>query len=416
MSVTLDPPKAGARYIWLLIAAQFGVYLAYVTPIALSLAIRVDQLAPGQTEYLGYVIGAGGITTVLVAPIAGMLSDRTRSRLGRRRPYFIVCTALGTIALLVLAQAPSIFVLGVGWVLAQAGWGTISSLMLASLADQLPEAQRGRVSGLGGMVSQLAPVLGAVLAGSMSGNALLLFFVPGAVGVITMLLFICLVREPDSRDLPLSEPLTAASVLRTYVFDPRTQPDFAWNWLGRFLFFFGLTFNTTFTAYFLADRLHVSVAEVAGTVATIGAGGVLAAIAGAMGGGLLSDRLHRRKAFVLVAAAVFSAGAVTMAFTHTLAIIVAASILGNLGIGIFASVDQAIALDVLPDRDTDAGRYMGVYAYSNTIAQGVAPLIAPLFLAIGAADGKNYTLLYLIAAAFTIVGGLTIVTRVQHVR
>ncbi|SNS68906.1 hypothetical protein SAMN05216276_10146 [Streptosporangium subroseum] len=54
--------------------------MAFVTPIAISLAIRVTQLAPGHEEYLGYIIAA-----VLAAPLFGMLSDRTRTRLGRRR-------------------------------------------------------------------------------------------------------------------------------------------------------------------------------------------------------------------------------------------------------------------------------------------------------------------------------------------
>ena len=52
-------PKVGAKYIWFMVLAQFGVFMAFITPIAISLAIRVQALAPGHAEYLGYITGAG---------------------------------------------------------------------------------------------------------------------------------------------------------------------------------------------------------------------------------------------------------------------------------------------------------------------------------------------------------------------
>ncbi|WP_198653586.1 MFS transporter [Actinocorallia populi] len=411
-------PEVGTSYIWLMVCAQFGVFMAFVTPIAISLAIKVEQLAPAHEEYLGYITGAGGITAVLAAPLFGMLSDRTRSRLGRRRPYLIAMTAVGLGALPVMALAPSIPVLGLGWVLAQLGWGTVLSLLTASQADRLPESQRGKVSGMVGVVQQLAPIAGALLGGGLAGSHLLLFLVPGAVGVVAMVLFICFVSEPDNRRATLSfEPLTPRSLARTYVFDPRRSPDFAWNWLGKFLFMSGLTFNTTFTAFFLADRMDTTVEEVAGTVALLAGGGIVATMLGALGGGLLSDRLHRRRVFVLVGGCVYAAGAVLMALAPDLPLIVAGAALGNLGLGVFAAVDQALMLDVLPERETGAGRYTGIYNFSTSIPQGLAPLVAPAFLLIGASEGeKNYTLLYFAAAALTLLGGLVIAQRIKSVR
>jgi len=413
-----EPPRAPASYVWMVVAATFGVYMAFVTPIAYSLAVKVSQLAPDNEEYLGYVTGAGGVAAVLAAPFFGRLSDRTRSRLGRRRPYFIAGTVIGVLALVIMASAPSMVVLGVGWVLAQASWGTILSLLLASQADRLPMSQRGRVAGLSGIVQQLAPVTGVLLSGALIGNNLLLFLVPGVVGVVAMTLFVLLVREPDSRGLDLpSEPLSLSSMVRTYTFSPRRNPDFAWNWFGKFLFVIGLTFNTTFTTFFLADRMDATVEEVAGLVAVLGGAGVVAGMLGAIGGGFLSDRLRRRKAFVLAGAVVFSAGVVLMAMTHSMPLIITGAVLGTFGIGMFSAVDQALALDVLPERETDAGRYTGIYGFSTSIPQAIAPLIAPLFLAVGASGGdKNYTLLYLVAAAFTLAGGLVVVLRVKSVR
>ncbi|MEV6158289.1 MFS transporter [Nonomuraea sp. NPDC052129] len=211
--------------------------------------------------------------------------------------------------------------------------------------------------------------------------------------------------------------MTISALARTYIFSPRQSPDFAWNWLGKLLFMSGLTFSSTFTAFFLAARMGVSVKEVAGLVAGIAGGSILAAVAGAIGGGFLSDKLRRRRMFVLVGACVFATGGVVMALSPSIPLIIVGAVLSNLGIGVFSAVDQALMLDVLPDREADAGRYTGIYGFANTVAQGIAPLIAPIFLAIGATGGeKNYALLYFIAAAFTVAGGLVVLLRVKSVR
>jgi MFS family permease len=120
----------GPGYIWLKVLASFGTYLVFVTPIAFSLALRVEQLAPGNAEYLGYLTGIASIAGLVWSPVLGARSDRTRSRLGRRRPYLLAGAAVSLFAMLVMAWAPSILLLGVGWTLASIGWGAVVSALL----------------------------------------------------------------------------------------------------------------------------------------------------------------------------------------------------------------------------------------------------------------------------------------------
>ena len=419
LSAEVEAPETqvGRRYIWLMVLAQFGVFVAFITPLAISLAIKLSQLAPGRDEYLGYITGAGALAVMLAGPFLGIASDRTRSRIGRRRPFMIGGMALGVISLIVMATAPNVIVLGAGWVLAQLGWGQVLSNLQISTADRLPESQRGRVAGLTGFATQIAPVIGVGIAGILAADNLLLFLVPGAVGVVLVSLFVLFVHEDDSRGMEFPEDLSIRTFLSKLIFDPRQYPDYAWNWLGRFLFYFGLTLNTTFTAFFFASRLGVSVTEVAGTIAILSLGGIFAVTLGALGGGFLSDRLRRRRVFVLSSGLIFGAGAVVMAFAGDLPMLVVGSLLGSLGIGMFSAIDQALLLDVLPERGTDAGRFMSIIGFATSIPQAVAPLVAPMFLALGvsAAGEKNYLLLYLIAAACTVCGGL-VVLRIRSVR
>lgn len=411
-----DLPKVSAKYIWLMVLAQLGVFIAFITPIAISLAVKVSQVTPGQEQNLGYILGAGSLVVMLTGPMLGTLSDRTRTSLGRRRPFIIAGTALGLVSLIVMATADSIVVLALGWVLAQLGWGQALAGLNSSQADRLPESQRGKVSGLVGFANQIGPVVGVVSAGSLMTNNMLLFLVPGIVGVVTCLLFVLFVREESSKSLVFEDRLSLRLIASKYLYNPKQYPDFSWNWLARFLFYFGLTLNTTFTAFFMASRLGVSLQEIAGVIATIGGIGILATTVGAIGGGFLSDRIRRRKPIVLAAAIIFASGIVAMAFAHDMPIIVVGSVLTSIGIGGFSAVDQALLLDVLPEKKTNAGRFLGITGFATSIPQAAAPLIAPLFLTIGAtAAEKNYTLLYLVAAGITLLGGV-VVLRIKSVR
>ncbi|MGO7984218.1 MFS transporter, partial [Rhizobium johnstonii] len=78
-----------------------------------------------------------------------------------------------------------------------------------------------------------------------------------------------------------------------------------------------------------AQRLDKPVSEVAGTVAIIGLLGIVAAVVGAIGGGWLSDKLRRRKLFVLIGAVLFAAGAVIEATAFTMPALIAGAVLMN---------------------------------------------------------------------------------------
>lgn len=407
--------RVNSRYIWLMVLAQFGVFMAFITPLAISLTIRVNGLAPGHPEYLGYITGAGALFVMLTGPFMGIWSDRTRSRYGRRRPFMVGGIAVGVVSLVVMALAPTVLLLGLGWILAQWGWGTALGNLQNSTADRLPESQRGKVAGLTSFATQVAPVFGVIVAQFFTGDPLLLFLIPGAVGVVSVLLFVFLVHEDDSRGLP-REPITGRQLLAKYVYNPAQHKDFSWNWLARFLFYFGITLNTTYTAYFFADRLGITVEEVAGVIAMLGLGGVLAVTAGAIGGGFMSDRFKRRRLFVMLGGVIMAAGMVTQAFAGDLTVLVVGSLTASMGLGLFAAVDQALLLDVLPERETDAGRFMAITGFATSIPQSVAPLVASAILLVGVTgEERNYTLLFVIAGALVVLAGLA-VTRIRSVR
>jgi MFS family permease len=412
-----DRPKVSTAYMWLIVLATFGAMTALVGPIGYSLAVLINRIAPNNQEYLGYVTGVGALVVVLLGPLVGVLSDRTRSRFGRRRPWLIGLTLTGLAGLLIVSFASQLWIAILGWAVTQFGFGIAALQLTSSQGDRLPESQRGRVAGLTGVATMLAAIVGVTLASAFATSDVLLFLVPGIFGAILILLFVAFIKEPDTRNSPLAAKVTIRTLLAGYGYSIKKYADFSWNWLGRFFFNFGVTLASTFTTFFFAAKLGMPVTEIGSLIAITGLLGIVGTVGGAALSGFLSDKLKRRKAFIIFAGALYAAGTVVSAAAPDMTGLLIGMFIMNFGLGIFSAVDGAICLDVLPEQDTQAGRFVAITQFSTSIPQFSAPLIAPVFLLIGVASGQsNYPLLYVIAGAFALIGGLIILLRVRGAR
>jgi MFS family permease len=95
-----------------------------------------------------------GVTQIVV----GGLSDRTRTRLGRRRPFMLGALPVTALALLLLATRPPVWVAIGGLVLMTTALAVAYGPYLALLVDLVPSELRGRVGGVqaaANMIGQL---------------------------------------------------------------------------------------------------------------------------------------------------------------------------------------------------------------------------------------------------------------------
>jgi MFS family permease len=122
--------------------AFMSTNLVFLTPLLVTLPLRVNSLvgikqAPSS---LALVAGIGALVAMFGNPFFGRMSDRTSSRLGMRRPWMVIGLVGGTLGILIVALAPNIPVILVGWCTAQ----TVFNALLAALVAVLPDQVRAR--------------------------------------------------------------------------------------------------------------------------------------------------------------------------------------------------------------------------------------------------------------------------------
>ncbi|WDF74373.1 MFS transporter [Novosphingobium sp. KACC 22771] len=388
--------------------AQCGNWLGLITPVTLTIAIRLAEIADParKMSQLGLVLGVGALASIIATPIWGHISDHTSARIGRRKLWMIVGVAGGGAGLLLMSATHDITLFGLGWVIAQIGFNANQAALNALLPDKVPEAQRGRVSGLLGLTIIVAVVLGTFLTQFTADNAYLLFLAPWLGTVLSLAMILPMFQ--DSPAPAFSE--TAAGIgrfLLSFRVDPREHPDFYWAWLSRFLVVMGIAYLQAYSVYFLSDRLKQPMSEVPRLIFINGSIGAVITLVISPAAGWLSDRMGRRKPFVFVAAVIGAAGLVATGMAQSVIQFLIGSAIAGIGISVYYAVDLALVAAVLPDPDSSA-KDMGIFQIANTLPQSLAPVIAPAFLVIGGVPGGNYPAVFIAASAFALLGAVAI--------
>jgi MFS family permease len=171
----------------------------------------------------------------------------------------------------------------------------------------------------------------------------------------------------------------------------------------------GLATLLTYQVFYLLDKVGITPAAVPGTMLKSTLISTVTTVLGSVLGGWLSDRMARRKIFVLVSAVIYGIGLAVIGTAPDLDAFLWGIAVCGLGQGVYLAVDLALVAEVLPDKQGGAAKGIGIISLANNIPQSLAPAIAPLFLAIGVAGtGRNYTALFGMAAVFAVLGALAV--------
>ncbi|MES2056363.1 MAG: MFS transporter [Pseudomonadota bacterium] len=394
----VDEPRAAVKWPWVaaISAANFGLWVALFGPIQLLLGVQSQAISPEhKVAVLGIVTAAGAVCSLIANPLFGALSDRTVSRFGRRLPWVFLGAVGGASSLVLLATAQSVTVMVIGWCLAQVSLNAMFAAVVAAVPDQVPVAQRGSVGGWLGIAQILGLVCGVAAAEAALPSIAAAYLMCVAILIVAALPYLML-----RRDLVLDRRLRPAFAWKPFLagfwIDPRLHPDLGWAWMTRFAINLVYAVGTLYLLYYLGDVMHRT--DPAGDVVTMTAVNVVTMVLVMIPAGLLSDRLGRRKIFVMVAGILLACGmAVLAAGPGWTGALIAAAILGA-GFGIYTSVEFALITQVLPSA-ADRGRDLGVINVANALPQVLAPAIAALVVSY-----FGYPMLYALSACLALCG------------
>ncbi|MER6129873.1 MFS transporter [Streptomyces sp. NPDC001795] len=389
--------------------ANGAIWVGWFGPLQILLASQAKDFAPGsgmsKETMLAWVTGIGATVSLVANPFFGALSDRTTARRGRRTPWIVAGTAGGALSLLLLAGAGGVWTMTAGWCLVQLTLNAAFAAVTAAVPDRVPRLQRGAVGGWLGAAQILGVVGGTGLATAAGGIGA--GYVACAVFTVAGVLPYVLRYEDLHLAVEDRPPWSWRGFLAGFWLSPRRHPDLGWAWLTRFLINLSNSLVLLYLLYYLRDRLHYRDPDQGVLILTAVNG--LTLMATVVVGGVWSDRVGRRKPFVIWSGVLMAVATAALSAWQTWpGAIVAAALLG-VGFGVFTSVDFALMTDVLP-KAMDRGKDLGVINVANALPQVAAPaLAAPIVTYLG-----GYRVLYVVSAVIGLAGAV-LVRRIRAV-
>jgi len=435
-----------------------------LTPIILP--HMVQQFVPEalKNTYYGGLRTAGLIVAILVQPLAGMLSDRSTLRWGRRRPFILLGTILDLVFLTLVALSGDYWMLFIAVLFLQFSSNIAHGALQGLIPDLVPEGQRGRASGVKAVMELLPVVLLPLLGIGVLVDQGRIW---AAISVVMIALSVAMLLTMTVREEPLREepempikPRVARIVLLTFIFVVATSvfgglvgfvgallmergvlrlvavglaglvamagaiivgvwlsvrvgigegverhSSFVWWVVNRLLFFAAATSIQGFAQYFLRDVLKVPNPAQATTVlmAVLGVFTVIAALAG----GFLADRFGRKRLLILTGV-VAGAGTFLLLFSVNILMVYLSGFFIGVAAGVFVTTNWALGTDLVPPEE--AGRYLGISnlagAGAGVVGAGIGGPLADFFNM--SSPGLGYLVVFAIYGVSFLLSSVTL--------
>jgi len=416
-----------------------GLHMATSTLTPIILPYLVALFVPEEVKgtALGALRSLGLMVSLLVQPTAGLLSDRSTRRWGRRRPFILVGTLLDLVFLALIGSSQNYWGLFAAVLLLQFSSNVALGAMQGIIPDLVPQEQRGRASGVMAIMQLLPIVLTAFTTARLvsAGQVWSAILVVMAFLLATMLITVLAVREEPLR-LGVVKPISLALVRiarLTLIFvgvttlsgglvgfvgkalagrgtlqlvsvglaglvamagaiiagawlsvrvgigeESHEYPSFAWWVVNRLLYLTAVGSIPAFALYFLQNVTDAPIDPVAAgnLMMVVGISTLLAALPG----GWLADKIGR-KPLVMLAGLAAAIGTFLLFFAHNMTLVTICGVIIGISAGFYMSTSWALGIDLVPG--AEAGRYLGISnlagAGAGIVGSGIGGPMADFF-------------------------------------
>ncbi|PTQ64180.1 MFS transporter [Sphingomonas sp. PP-CE-3G-477] len=372
--------------------AYVGGVVGYLPLLTLLLPIKVDAVVTaiggaGRLDVLTVIVVAGALAASVSNIAFGWLSDRSVARGRGRRGWLaggFVATAIAYAAMAV-ASTPIALILAV--VAFQVAVNAVLAPLLAIMADEVPDAQKGVAGGLLAVASPVASALAALLvATALLSETLRLAIVPVVVACCIVPLLLT-PAQPIAR-IGTTSPIEAVRRDLALAWSARLFVQVAGSALFVYLFYYLESIAPSVAPGRIAARMGM-VMIVAYTVPL-----PIAVLIGR-----LADRSGRTKPFLFAATLVAASGLCGMAFANDFTRGAVAFCVYTAGASVFLALHASFAMQLLPN-PLHRGRDLGLLNLTNTLPGLLGPTLTWAL-----ATPTDFDAVMLVLAALTLCGG-----------
>lgn len=377
----------------------------YIVMNSLFLPAMLQHLdAPNKIKLVALFSTCGMIVAALSNMIAGALSDKTKSRFGKRAPWLVGGAFVFMLAMIGASLSPTVPVLLIAWMIGQAALNFIVAPMVAWI-DFAPEDGRGTASSAYGGLGMALGNNGFNVVGALFLSQYRLgFIIFGIFTFIGTLIAAFIVHEPSNLDTidhesaGEKEKLSFAEIKHIF---PKWSigRDYYLALIGKLLQGVGNFAITGYILYIMTDFLHRG-DQTQSSIQLINI--IMLAFGIFMGfvAGPVSDKLKILKYPVGFSTIFLAAGALCLFFFRNSFGLITYALCAGIGMGMWNSLDNLLNLEVIPDKNRVAF-FLGVYNLGNTITQAIAPVLAAAVISL-----FGFSAIFLVSFVFSLVGGI----------
>lgn len=372
---------------------------------AVLLPNQLTLLDPdNKVANLGLISSVSLLAVIFVQPLVGALSDRTRSRWGRRTPWILAGGLLTAASLSGMGFLQSVLLILLLACVIQAGSAMLTAPLAALIADRYEVNRRGMVSAFIGFGLNAGYAVGVLLAAMLAFNLPLAYVTFGAGLAVILVAFLVVARDRPNTTMPI-EPFNLARFLLSFWVNPIKNRDFAWAFVARFLYILAFFISQNYLFFILTDYIGLSLDGANTEIGILGIVALFPAVIAGYATGVLSDRLGRRKVWLYIACVFTVAGyAVLIAMPNVPGAYIM-TVLVNIGFGMYLASDAVLMTLVLPNVEGAAAKDLGILNLATLLGQSLSAIVAAF--AITALGG--YVALLVVGSIIAVIGALAVI-------
>jgi maltose/moltooligosaccharide transporter len=352
---------------------------------------------------IGFIMTWDNYLNMFIQPVVGERSDRTRTRLGRRKPWMLVGAPLAALFFILVPAMGSVVGIMFAILLTNLSMALFRAPTIALLGDLFPAHQRSTANGIINLMGGIGSILAFVVGGLLYKLGRITPFAFGSLVMLAAItLVILLVKEPQAPESAAQDAAPAASDSEGGFLSNLGQVLRASDRSGLFIllailcWFLGYNALETWVSSF--GKFSLGIDE--GRMSLLTSGLALMFVIFALPSGLIATRYGRRRVILVGIAGL------TLLLIYGLLIRSQGMLIAFLvPAGFFWALINVNSLPMVYDvgGDLRIGAFTGLYYFASNIAAVAGPQSVGVLIDL---TGGNYRIMFVFGAIFMALAGV----------